>query len=59
MRRSGKFAIFMKDDRTEDLLSGITLDLPEGTTKLMLHADLVEYLNEALGFEAEESEAVQ
>ena len=51
MRRAGKYAILMKEDLTEGLLSGIALSLPEGATKLMLHADLVEYLNEGLGFD--------
>ena len=62
MRRAGKFAILMHEDLTEGLLEGTALNLPEGATKLMLHADLVEYLNDALGFfpddyQGEEAEA--
>jgi hypothetical protein len=52
MRRAGKVAILMRDDLMEGLLQGLALTLPEGATKLMLHADLVEYLNESLGFES-------
>ena len=51
MRQAGEYAILMKDELIEGLLEGRVLDLPPGTTKLMLHATLVEYLDQSLGFE--------
>ena len=52
MRRAGNIAILTYDDITECLLGGQrVLDLPPGTTRIMIIQDAVDRLNEALGFE--------